>query len=113
MNKTEKSLTKEEVKDQATKHGQKLGILISALDISDEEREAWLSIIDKMSLEQIDRLIDILESKYVHQKTSNLDKKLKEEMEKIQKEYEEKIDEVDQKAIDKIKKLSKKIENHE
>ncbi len=113
MNKTEKPLTKEKIKEQATKRGQKLGVLISSLDISDEEREAWLSVIEKMSLEQIDRLVDILESKYVHQKTSNLDKKFKEEMEKIQKEYEGNIEEADQKAIDEIKKLSKKIENHE
>lgn len=107
------NIDEKSIKGSASAYGKKIAILISALDISDEEKEAWFSVLPKMSLEQIDRLVDLLETKYAHQKTEGVDKKLEEDLKQIQENYNKEMGDINKEAIQKIKELSKKIKDNE
>jgi transcriptional regulator of heat shock response len=106
-------INKEDLKNLAIDYGKELGILISSLDITPDEKMAFLSLLPKMSMEQIDRLVGILEAKYINSETQEIDKKFKEDIEKIKEKYDKQIDKVDKESIKKIKELSKKIEKYE
>lgn len=60
----------------ATEQGKKLGVLIASLDISEEEREALLSLLPQMSEVQLERLTQALEVSYLQAATQEQDKEL-------------------------------------
>ncbi|MDA2922891.1 hypothetical protein MYX07_06540 [Patescibacteria group bacterium AH-259-L07] len=102
-------LTSEEIKEAVKSQGKKLGFLIAALNISDIEKEAWLTLLPNMSLEQIERLGNILESKYTDQQTKGIDEELRSDLEKIKTEYDKKVGGLNTKTIKKIKDLSSQV----
>jgi len=50
-----------------------------------------LAVLPEMSLDQIGKLIELLEQNYVNQQTKDLDQKLEEELKKIKGEYDAEI----------------------
>lgn len=107
----EKDLTSEEFKDSFEFLGRKLGFFISALNAPEEVKNSWLSIVPKMSLEQIERLVNVFEEKYLQQETQYIDDEFKKVFEEIEKENDKKIEKIDNEAIKKINNLAKKISN--
>lgn len=86
-----------QVKEIAAAQGRKLGLLLSSLNVSKQTLEAFLDILPEFSLEQLQELTDILETKYLAAKTAVLDEKLKEELIKIkQKSDQAKLDNEEQ-----------------
>ena len=89
--------------------GRKLGFLIGASTMDDETKQGWFAILPEMRLEQIARLIDILEAKYLDEQTQDINKTLEQELDIIQKKYQQEREEIDQDTIDRIKKLGEKL----
>lgn len=97
--------------NQAQFLGRKLGFLIGASTLPDDVKQAWLTILPELSLEQIGRLIDILEAKYLDEQTQDVNQKLEQELKQIQSKYQEKRDQLDADALEKIKDLEKQVDN--
>jgi len=101
--------TENDLKALAAKQGQKLGFLIAALNVSDEVKEAFFDLLPHLSLEQLERLTNILESKYLSQQTSGPDEKLKAELEAIKSNSDAQEDAADKEALADLKQLAIKI----
>ncbi len=98
-----------QLKDEAKSHGAKLGFFIASLNISDEDKEAILTVLPKMSLEQLDRFIAILEAQYEQQETKGLDDNFKQELQSIKDIYDKDMKEIDDSTIKEIDELISKI----
>jgi len=70
-----------------------------------EIKQAWVAVIPRMSLVQIDKLMNVLEAKYLHGQTKDIDLKYKKELGKLVKKYEEEDDDNSKKLIKQIKDL--------
>jgi hypothetical protein len=90
---------KKELKEYAQDLGKKLGFLVASLQISNESRNLFFTILDDFSLEQIERLVEVLENKLLMEKTSFVDEAFKKELEKIQKDTLEKVNELNEETI--------------
>ncbi len=88
-----------ELKQYAQDLGKKLGFLLASLQVSNESRNLFFKILDDFNLEQIERLVEVLENKLLMEKTSFIDEALKKELEKIQKDTLEKINELNEETI--------------
>lgn len=93
----------------AKAQGIKLGFLIGASNMSDEEKNAWASLLLEMSLEQIDDLTEILEAKYLDEKTKDVDEKFKTDLEYIKDKYNQKREKLNQNTLEKIQKMTENI----
>jgi len=89
--------------------GKKLGFLISQLAMSNETKQALLTIIKEMNLEQLNRLSDILENKYLAEKTKDVDAELMHDLGEINKGYLARLKKIDKKALAALDKLEEKI----
>ena len=99
-----KDLTEEELSQIAKAQGGKLAFLIANSNLSQEEQQALVDATDKMSLEQIEKLLNIFEAKLLDEATRHIDVEYKEKIEKKVKEFQE------DKEIGK-KKLQKQIDS--
>lgn len=66
--------------------GQKLGVLLAASNFPDDAKEAFTNILPELSLDQIDKFLEMLESKYLDEATSDIDELYKYVVEEAQKE---------------------------
>ncbi|MBU0636683.1 MAG: hypothetical protein ABH888_03625 [Patescibacteria group bacterium] len=89
----------------------KIVYFIEALDATEEEKQAFYTLIKDMSLKQIDRLVDILESHYLDEITKNEDDKLKERFKKIKEKIDLKKADLEKDIMWNIQKLSNKLED--
>lgn len=95
-------LSREQILDLADAAGRKLGFLIALSPLSEEQKQAIITILEYATPEQIDKLTEIFESNYLEADNKELEEKFKSELEKIKAEFD-----VEQKILDKntIKKL--------
>lgn len=98
------------IKELVEKKGQKLAFLISEFKIDEETRQAFLDILPSLSLEQIDKLIDILEVKYLDAATRSEDKKFEEELSKIKSDHIKKQEDIDKESIKQLEELEKLLD---
>lgn len=103
-----KDLTKEELEELMKVLGKKMALLLAASSMPKETKEAWLALLPKMSFEQIERLMKVLENE--------LESKISPELEKLNKELLILKDKFDQKkknlhkqTIEKLEELEKEI----
>jgi len=87
-------------------NARKLATLIYHSTMPDEVKESWISMVPEMSVEQIDRLLNILEAKYLDEKTRDIDVEYKEKIKKLVDELNEKKFQEDEEFIKLLKKLS-------
>lgn len=80
-----KKLSEPEV--AALMRGSKLGFLLAVLNLPEKVKEELAALTEKMTLDQLDRLLDILEAKYLDEKTADADKKLTKDLEPLAKKY--------------------------
>ena len=96
--------------DEITKdlelHAKKLAILLHNSTMPDDVKLAWISLLPEMSAEQIGRLLNILEAKYLDEQTRDIDEKYKKELEEIVKGFENEKDENHKKLIERINQLA-------
>ncbi|MBU2579110.1 hypothetical protein KKA09_03270 [Patescibacteria group bacterium] len=108
LNEEQAKLSEEQIKELLKAQGRKLGFLVASANISDEEKAGFIKIIPEMSLEQVARLIKILETKYIGEKTQDIDKQFKKDLEEIKSKYEEKREELNKDTLDKLQKIAEK-----
>jgi len=106
---TKKTLTKEELKEAAKTQGKKLGWLISQLFSDDEERQAMLTMTEKMSLEQLDELIATLEQKYAEVQTKPIDEAYKQGIQEIEDDYQNKKEDLTKNTLNKLDDLTQQV----
>ena len=101
--------TDEEVK-QADSEGKKLGILIAALPIPDDSKQAMLELLPEFSLEQLARLSAILEAMYLNGKTAKADSELVDVLKKLSVEYKGKVRAREEKTQQSLEELRNDID---
>lgn len=94
---------------EATEKGQRLGLLISSLDIPQEQKEAMLTLLPEMNEGQIDKFIAALEENYLKQATAGADKELEAGLKVAQEEYEEKMNAAKAEADKRMKEIQDKL----
>ncbi|MFA6106435.1 MAG: hypothetical protein WC745_02045 [Patescibacteria group bacterium] len=67
--------------------GKKIGFLIAGLNIPERAKEALFLIIEDFSLDQLERLNKILETRLISEETGFIEDELKIELEKIKNDY--------------------------
>ncbi|MEA2065302.1 MAG: hypothetical protein U9O66_03360 [Patescibacteria group bacterium] len=100
-----KMIKEEDLLQSAEDQGKRLGFLISSLNMLDKTKEEFLFLIKDMSLEQLERLTEVLETKFIGEQTDFIEEDFKKELEKIMKETAELKDELNKNTLSKIKSL--------
>lgn len=72
-----------ELQDQAVALGRKLGFFVASLNTSDEVKQAWLTLFEHLSLQQLIELTDLLEARFLHEQTGAIDQDLHDQLAKI------------------------------
>lgn len=85
----------------------KLAVLLYASNMPDEVKQSWLCLLPKMTLEQIDRLINTLEAKFLDEMTKEMDEKHKTKLKKVFQKYDKLQEKNDQATIKKLIELRK------
>ena len=67
----------------------KLAALLYDSNMPEDMKEAWIALLPKMTLEQIDRLLAILEAKYLDEKTRHIDEEYKGKIKAIVEKFKE------------------------
>lgn len=75
----------EAIKDQ----GRKLGFLLKEVDLPQEVKQELASLVQYMSPEQIDRLVEVLETRHGMERTADADKELRENLEKLVQDFQQ------------------------
>lgn len=100
----------DQIKEEAQKKGEKLGFLIASLNLPNEARESLLTVLPEMSVEQIDRLVSILEAAYLNQKTGNLDQDLSAKLAAAQTGFDKDMQKADKDALKELSQLEKDLD---
>jgi hypothetical protein len=103
------TLNQEDLEKLAKERGERLAFLLASLNIDEQQKQAWLTLLPEMSLDQLDRLLNILEAKYLDQNSQGADQEFKKDLEKIQTTHDKKTQDLKQSTLDKIKGLSDKL----
>ncbi len=87
-------------------NAKKLALLLYHSDMPDEVKESWIMLLPEMSIEQIQKLLDILEANYMDQATKKIDDKYKKEFSDLILDLKKEKDNEDEKTVEIIKKIS-------
>mgnify|MGYP006865014049 CR=1 FL=1 len=99
----------ENIKKVAKANGKKLAFLLAASKLSEEEQQQWIALVPKMSLEQIDRLIDVLENQFCAEGFSMLDENLEKELRNVKEATLKQAKDIDVKTLKRLNTLTSKI----
>lgn len=78
----------EEVKQAAQAQAQRITTLLEKLHLTEEERQAFVSVIPTLTIEQIDELAAMLEHKYLDQETQHVDDEMRQDLQQIKQTYD-------------------------
>lgn len=92
----------QELTQYAKDLGRKLGFLLASLQVSEETKEAFFEIIGDFSLEQIERLTEILETKFLAEQTDFIEADLIKELVKIKEETIKKLTDLDNETLKRL-----------
>ena len=73
----------QELQDQASALGRKLGFFINSLNATDEVKQAWLTVVEQTSLPQLAELVDTLETRFLNEQTRTVDEEFAASLTKI------------------------------
>ena len=96
---------KEEIRKVIEFHAKKLGVLLAISTMPTGVKEAWIALLPQMPLEQIERLLNILEAKYLNEQTRDVDAKFKKEFAEIVKSSEHATHQKNKEFMKKVKSL--------
>lgn len=83
----EESFTEEQLSEIVDFRARKLGVFLLGSSLPDDVKEAWITLLPEMTLEQVDRLTDILEAEYLSNATAEIDDYFKKRWEGYLKEF--------------------------
>jgi uncharacterized protein YpuA (DUF1002 family) len=95
----------EAIKDQ----GKKLGFLLKRVDIPEEVKQELASLVQYMSPEQIDRLVEVLEVRHGMERTADTDKELKENLERIVQDFQQQREQLNKDLTETLYRFNKNL----
>jgi len=105
-----KKPTEAEMKEQSENLGKRLGFLIAASKMSDDEKQALLTLLPQMTGAQLLELTNVLENKFAEVISAGDDAKLVEDLEQVKADYADKQEKINQQALDAMVDLEKKLD---
>ena len=102
MTKKTKKLTKEQITELLKSQGQKLGFLIAGSTLPEKVKLELVDLTSKMSLKQLERLLNIFEAKYADERTRDIDEKYKKKLEEAVDKYKDKQKEIDKNFLKRV-----------
>lgn len=93
----------------AQEMGQKLGIMLASLDITDETRQAVVDMLSELDFEQIIQFSDLLERKYIEASTADIDTQLRTDLLALKKEMDMRNQEIDQETMGQLAELEQEL----
>jgi hypothetical protein len=93
----------------AVEKGKRIGFLIAALNLPDEEKEQIIRLLPEMSAAQLDVFLAALEKNFLEQSGRQADVHLREGLEKTADEYQSDMLGAQKKANDALSALEKQI----
>lgn len=90
--------------------GRKIAVLLYEAPIPFEIKEAWITLIPSMTLEQIDQLGTILENAFVNQQTQDIDAQYHQLAIAVAEEIAQREEEADEKLLHQLDVI-KQMEN--
>jgi len=94
--------------DQIKELGSKLALMLNAANMPEEEKEAWAALVPEMSIEQIQKLMMVLEANLAEQGFKEMQPVL-EEMKEVQAAYDSEVAAADEVAMQKIQALEDQL----
>ena len=91
-------------KEELRSLGGKLSLLIKSSTLEEDVKEELFQILPQMSLDQLEKLTDIFEAKFLDEKTKEIDEEYKRKIEEVYKNYNSKQEEIDKKFLEEINK---------
>ncbi|MFH1626516.1 MAG: hypothetical protein ABH971_00180 [bacterium] len=98
-------LSREQILDLADAQGRKFGFLLATSPFDEETKNAFLSIIEKATLEQIAIILNFFEEEFLKAQNKDLNDWIKIQLENIKFEFDIEQEKLDIETIDKINKL--------
>jgi hypothetical protein len=89
--------------------GVKLAAFIAALPISDEEKQAFVTVVESASYEELLQLEAAFEERYIQEKTKGVDGQLQKDLTQIKKEGDATEQKLADEFAEKLKAIEKKI----
>jgi len=99
----------ENIEEELKDLGKRLAYLLAAADLPQEVKDSWAVLIPEMSLEQIDKLMVVLE-RYVNSGLAKEFASFKEDVLKIQKNYQDKVQQSEDVAMNQLDELEKTLD---
>ena len=113
MKNNKKELSQEQITVEVLEFSaKKLAFLLYASTMPEDIKEAWINVLPEMTLEQIDKFIEILEAKYLNEQTKDIDEKFLKKIENVFGKWNKNVKECEKKEkslLIKIKTLSNKV----
>ena len=97
----------QELSQEIEFYGRKLAALLQHLKAPEKIKQAWASLLPKMTIKQISQLLDTLEARYLDEQTRHFDKALKQEVDEIVKKFAKQREINSQKFILALKAIKK------
>ena len=72
-----------EEKNELEVKAKKLAYLLYHSNLPEDVKHAWFSLVPQMTMEQVERLLGILEAKYLDEATQEVNEELKEKLRKL------------------------------
>ena len=106
-NKKNKKLTEAQITELLKSQGQKLGFLIAGSTLPEEVKLELVDLTSKMSLKQLEKLLNIFEAKYADERTRDIDKKYKKKLRETVDKYKNKQEEIDRNFLEQVEVIKK------
>ena len=87
----------------------KLLLLLHNSTMPEDVKESFVELLPAFSLQQLQDFIDILEAKYLDEKTKDIDEKLKKDLAKVVEEFEAQDEKDQEQLLKQINLISQKI----
>lgn len=98
-------LSSKELEEQLKFQGRKLGALIKNSTLPQDVARELVELVPYMNLEQIERLINILEAKYLDEQTRDVDQQYKQRIKEVAEEYKKKHQEAENNLLKQLQKI--------
>lgn len=89
--------------------GRKLAVLIAALPVDDETKQAFLILIENASYDELLALEDALEGLYLDAATQDADKQLKAALEQLKADVDARTQRLDEEFLGKLMEIENRI----
>ena len=97
--------------NSAVEKGKRIGFLIAALNLPDEEKEQMIKLLPEMTAVQLDVFVTALEKNFLEQSGRQADINLREGLEEAAGDYRDAMIGAQKKANDALAQIEKKIAN--